>query len=394
MRKHLAATMLATLILGTAALTPLPAQNTTPDYIPLQGQLTEQNVGGGSNIVAEDGVYTISVRVYESPTGSAAVWQDTFENLPVVNGVFNVILGSQRSLDDLGPGTSDDVLDRLAQRGVLYVGLVITHKDGTAVPQPVEMLPRLTLLPVALASRSKESLNSRLLDNQHWSFYFTGNKAKDADKLDGIDSSSIFVDSGDTETPKARLAAVADEAGSVSSDSVETQDLQDGAVTPKKLAARYIQKSPPLVSDMNVASMTWTSVQDLDIEFTVTGDRPILIIVSETNGNYPGPDSSNGGVGVRTTPSDSTPSATGLVELRRVQENTGEEVFLARKQIRMTTSSTNVLELMIPATSLIWLDDYPKDEGSYTYKVYLSTGDFDTDWITFQQGLKLVAVEL
>lgn len=133
-------------------------------YIPLQGQLTEQDIsGGGANVVAEDGVYTLTVRIYQSPTGGGSeVWEDTFQDLPVVNGVFNLLLGSQTSLENedlqnLPVGYTGDLLDLLSERKVLYVGLTITQKGGVDVPNPVEMLPRLSLLPVAVALKSDEA---------------------------------------------------------------------------------------------------------------------------------------------------------------------------------------------------------------------------------------------
>ncbi|MEQ8818919.1 MAG: kelch repeat-containing protein [Sumerlaeia bacterium] len=188
-------------LLAAALLATAPAiaqEDNIPEYIPLQGQLTNQNVSGGAgNEVAEDGVYTLTVRIYEAPTGSSILWEDTFQNLPVVNGVFNVILGSQRSLNDIAsPVGDEDLLDRLAQRGVLYVGLTISERDGLELVGPVEMLPRLTLLPVALSMKSKKAINSDLLDNRHWDYYFTGDKAKDANKLDGYDWNDLLTGPG------------------------------------------------------------------------------------------------------------------------------------------------------------------------------------------------------
>jgi hypothetical protein len=167
--------------------------------IPLQGQLTQQDVSGGTGSeVAPDGVYTITVRIYEAATGSSVLWEDRFQNLPVINGVFNVMLGTQNGLDEVTGGCGSSVIDCLATRGVLYVGLTIETRDGIAVTSPVEMLPRLSLLPVPYAG---ESGNARELLGQDWSFYFdpgTANsaynalQAENANTLDGFDWAGIL----------------------------------------------------------------------------------------------------------------------------------------------------------------------------------------------------------
>lgn len=181
-------------------------------YIPLQGQLTKQNVSGGANTSADDGVYTITVRVYKIATGGPVVWNDTFKDLPVINGVFNMLLGSQTPLSAItlippDPSTHD-LAELLRTQGVLYVGVTITEKNGIPVSPTVEMLPRLALLPVAASLTSRDASNADLLDGKHWDLFFTtGNKAKDADQLDGRDWTDILQSGSDPTASGAQIKA-------------------------------------------------------------------------------------------------------------------------------------------------------------------------------------------
>jgi len=152
-------------LIATSASTSFAQGRNDPGVIPLQGQLSGQQ----ANEFAEDGVYTISVRVYEQATGSEAVWQDTYRDLPVINGVFNIMLGSQVGLGDVTSSRGNDLLEVLDNNGVLYVGLSIDEFDGNEIPNPVEMLPRLSLVPVPYSTRSGDA--TKLL-GEDWSNYF------------------------------------------------------------------------------------------------------------------------------------------------------------------------------------------------------------------------------
>src|SRR5262245_31978643 len=70
--------------LATEAMAQSPTPSPTPiagRYIPLQGQLTEQD---GDPLA--DGTYTFLVNLYREPNTGQAVWTDTFQNLPVIKG--------------------------------------------------------------------------------------------------------------------------------------------------------------------------------------------------------------------------------------------------------------------------------------------------------------------
>ena len=58
-----------------------------PQTISYQGILREDTGG-----VVPDGVYEITFRLYDAPTGGTVLWEEV-DSLAVTNGVFNVILG-------------------------------------------------------------------------------------------------------------------------------------------------------------------------------------------------------------------------------------------------------------------------------------------------------------
>ena len=131
----------ACLLIGIALADP-------PQYLPLQGQLTDQN---GRIIQSGSETYTYKVVLYDSPDSVNALWQDTFANQTIINGVFNVMLGSQIPL-------TQALFDKLGANGVLYVGITITGRNGIGVPGGgVEMRPRLTLVSVPFSLQANKA---------------------------------------------------------------------------------------------------------------------------------------------------------------------------------------------------------------------------------------------
>jgi hypothetical protein len=69
------------------------AQNTVPTMINYQGFLTD------TTGKALDGTYMLTFRLYEQPTGVASIrWEEIHSEVTVVNGLFNVLLGSVNPL--------------------------------------------------------------------------------------------------------------------------------------------------------------------------------------------------------------------------------------------------------------------------------------------------------
>lgn len=65
-----------------------------PQTMSYQGVLTNEN----GNAVA-DGSYKLKFELHTTPNNGTIPWQETHENVPVINGLFNVILGSINPLD-------------------------------------------------------------------------------------------------------------------------------------------------------------------------------------------------------------------------------------------------------------------------------------------------------
>jgi hypothetical protein len=102
------------------------AQNTVPTMINYQGFLTDTTGR------ALDGTYMITFRLYEQPTGVASIkWEEEHTEVTVVNGLFNVLLGSVNAL-------SAEHLD-----GDRYLEIKVGDE--------VELTPRMRLASVAYA---------------------------------------------------------------------------------------------------------------------------------------------------------------------------------------------------------------------------------------------------
>jgi hypothetical protein len=105
------------------------AQNTVPTMINYQGFLTD------TTGQALDGTYMITFRLYEQPTGVATIkWEEVHSEVNVVNGLFNVLLGS------ITPLTAEHVV------GQRYLEIKVEDE--------VEMAPRIRLASTAYALQS------------------------------------------------------------------------------------------------------------------------------------------------------------------------------------------------------------------------------------------------
>ncbi len=110
-----------------------------------QGVLT--NADGS---VVDDGVYAVAFRIYDVPTEGEALWTESHP-VTVVDGVFDVILGSANALDL--------PFDR-------------QYWLGTTIEQDLELVPRvvLTSAPYALRAAVAESLAGGAASDGDWEF--------------------------------------------------------------------------------------------------------------------------------------------------------------------------------------------------------------------------------
>lgn len=128
--------------------------------IPFQGHLTKPVTSGTSVIynVVPDGSYTIHVNLYPAPAGGTPAWgTETHPNVPVVNGLVNIMLGNITPFPST-PGFFSKPL---------YVGVTIDDNNPLTPAEP-ELVPRQVLLPGLYAH---EAGNASLLNGQPASFY-------------------------------------------------------------------------------------------------------------------------------------------------------------------------------------------------------------------------------
>lgn len=189
----LALTLMGGLLLN-ATITPAvqAATNAITQLVPFQGRL--HNSAGN---VVQDGVYDLTFYVYETATGGEFVWSESHTQVSVIHGYVNVLLGGTQGSDF----DSNDV-DFSTQK---YLSISI---DGGQ-----EMFPRHQLVPTFHAydasklggkdadtyaqidyvdseiDAKNSAMNTRMVDVEG---KFTGAKSKDADKLDGLNSSDFL----------------------------------------------------------------------------------------------------------------------------------------------------------------------------------------------------------
>jgi microcystin-dependent protein len=106
-------------------LTGITVHAQPPNLINYQGMLT-----GESGEPVSTGEYTIKFGIFTEPIGGTAIWEKTYNNVPVVRGYFNLILGPE-----------DDAGTMIASAFVTQdTFLEITIADGTAVAPRQQIL--------------------------------------------------------------------------------------------------------------------------------------------------------------------------------------------------------------------------------------------------------------
>jgi hypothetical protein len=119
---------------------------TAPLLINIQGTLTDPGTGE----VVPDDDYSITFSLYDVPSGGTALWSEP-RTVTVVNGLFNVLLGSVTplSLDDF--------------TGTTYLGVKVGADP--------EMTPRQQVVSVAYALYAQEAVNADTVDGEHASAF-------------------------------------------------------------------------------------------------------------------------------------------------------------------------------------------------------------------------------
>lgn len=146
--------VVATLLFAIGVEAQAPAR-----FIPFQARLT--NV---SNQPVPDGVYSLTFNIYDQAEAGETCWTEPHQNVSVINGQINVILGAITSLDDPDPLVANDAINFNPEsgttcvpdentscgcqgRGQRYLGITVGNN-------PLEMVPRHQLVPSFHARRA------------------------------------------------------------------------------------------------------------------------------------------------------------------------------------------------------------------------------------------------
>ncbi|GAA6135379.1 hypothetical protein NBRC116188_21690 [Oceaniserpentilla sp. 4NH20-0058] len=224
--KSLAKKIYTLSLLATLAMTPLPAftqgENDISRLVPFQGRL--HNAEGEA---VSDDVYDITFNIYATPTGGTPVWTESHNNVSVIHGYVNVLLGA------INPMHSDDFSHSTPAYDCNEECVDFTTKTylGISIGGGAEMFPRSQLVPsfhaftsnhADHATRADDADNADKLGGLVANTYaqidyvdseiadansdvtslstrtasleskFTGAKARDAEKLDNVDSSGFM----------------------------------------------------------------------------------------------------------------------------------------------------------------------------------------------------------
>ena len=201
-----------------------PTQN-PPGQLSYQGFLTDANGVALSTNTPRN--YDISFRIYNAPSGGAAIWGE-IQTVTIDRGYFSVMLGQGAALSGGEPWTNNlagvfsgpDASDR-------YIGMTV---KGITTPDS-EIQPRLRLLASPYA--------------------FLAGKANNAVALAGYDWSTVFPDTGNPATgtiPGSKITP----------NTIGTAQITNGAITPAKLN----------LQGANVAIGQATASYPLDVEAT------------------------------------------------------------------------------------------------------------------------------
>ena len=94
MRNSIKKITLTFLVVTVSCFLIVPAHSEIPHLINYQGRLTDSS---GSPV--GDGAYNITFRIYDDPNTGTLLWEEERAGVQVQKGIFNIMLGSERSLN-------------------------------------------------------------------------------------------------------------------------------------------------------------------------------------------------------------------------------------------------------------------------------------------------------
>lgn len=125
--------------------------------VPFQGRLTD------GNAQAVNDVERITFVIYDEPTGGTPLWQEIHDEVSIVAGQINVLLGSKSNLGD--PNQDGNGNDEVTFTQARYLGITIGADSNQ------EMVPRHQLVPSFHSRSSDLASDSVLFGGEEPSYY-------------------------------------------------------------------------------------------------------------------------------------------------------------------------------------------------------------------------------
>jgi hypothetical protein len=252
--------LLAVLIFAAAVQTAWPQ---IPKTISYQGILTDAQ----GNAVP-DGSYSLTFNLYESKTGGSSIWGET-QDIEVVNGVFNAIIGSVKPLDNsfdrpywlgIAIGSDPELEPRIELTASAYSlnarSVVDSASDKIAAGQVVKSINELTdaITLKAMGGATITANNDTITINAGVGGGGTG--------IQGVQSTNNTLEILDPNGPTATI--------NVNDGGIGTEQLADEAVTSGKIAPGQVVKS------LNSLTDYVTLAQGDNINITAQGDSLVI----------------------------------------------------------------------------------------------------------------------
>ncbi len=184
------------------------------NVIPFQGQLASQ---AGEPLTPTTPV-TIVFRLYQTPIGGTAIWEEAQPNISVNAGRFSVLLGSRTLL----PAPT-------YFNGTLFLGLTVD--DGDLATTDVEMRPRQALVPVISASYARHAQNADKLNGFDWSELFGVNTPSGSVLPEKISDGSL---------PATKLVPDSITSVQISSSTISSDKLALKSITAEQIAQKSL----------------------------------------------------------------------------------------------------------------------------------------------------------
>lgn len=158
-RKLISLSLLMPSLFFSVAVSAMNNSITEQQYVPFQGRLHNEN----GEIL--NGIYQLNFKLYDQETGGTLIWSEAHENVSVVNGYINVLLGGINKLrNDSASTPQQEVAIDFSQK--IYLGISIgSYVRQGGVEQVIlsnELLPRHQLVPSFHSATSTHALSSEL----------------------------------------------------------------------------------------------------------------------------------------------------------------------------------------------------------------------------------------